>query len=170
MPPVKRRPYKPKSVTEIARNMSAIRSRENRTEVALRRALFASGLRYRKYGSGLYGHPDIVFPRARVVVFVDGDYWHGRTLREKGEEAVSSYYTEAQRTYWVPKLRRTVQRDAETTAALRSEGWLVLRFWESDVKANLQKTCDQIVKTVQRRSRAFTPNSLSYSDNGGGDE
>src|SRR4051794_32786568 len=104
-------PKKSKGTAEIARNMSAIRSANNRTEAALRKALHARGLRYRKQSSALIGKPDIVFPSAKVAVFVDGDYWHGRLLREKGLEAVTSYYSERQRDYWVAKLQRNVTRD-----------------------------------------------------------
>src|SRR6476661_7815375 len=79
---MRRKFYRPKNAEEIHRNMQAIRSSENRTELALSRAIHAMGLRYRKYGKNLPGRPDIVFPASRVVVFVDGDFWHARELVE----------------------------------------------------------------------------------------
>lgn len=145
------RPYRPKDAQEIRRNMSAIRSTENNTEANLRRVLHAMGFRYRKYRPGLPGKPDIVFPTERVVVFVDGDYWHGRLLRERGVDAVESYYkSHEQRSYWVDKLARNVARDEKVTTALEANGWLVLRFWESETKRNLQQIAEQIASHVRR--------------------
>ena len=140
-----------KGKAEVYRNMSAIRSKENRTETGLRKALFALGFRYRKYKSGLIGHPDIVFARARVVVFVDGDYWHGRLLREQGPVAVQSYFRSEQHHYWLPKLQNRVVRDDFVTSSLQGQGWTVLRFWESDVRKNLLAVRDQIAEEVKRR-------------------
>lgn len=144
-------PYRPKSREEIARNMSAIRSRENKTEAALRRALHAMGLRYRKYREGLPGRPDIVFPREKVAIFVDGDYWHGRAVRERGVEYLRSYYTSRQQEYWVNKLTRNIARDDRVTECLREMGWQVLRFWESDIKRDVRPAAKLIASLVRRR-------------------
>lgn len=131
--------------------MSAIRSNETRTEVALRKALHARGLRYRKNSAGLVGKPDIIFPSARVAVFVDGDYWHGRRLREDGIEALRRYYSASQQPYWIAKMQRNVARDDFVTAELRGKGWLVLRYWESNVKKDLERAADRITRVVQKR-------------------
>jgi DNA mismatch endonuclease (patch repair protein) len=142
---------RPKDRDEIARNMSAIRSRDNRTESELRRSLHRLGLRYRKYSAGLIGRPDIVFPAEKVAVFVDGDYWHGRMVREGGIEALQSYYTRKQQTYWVGKLSRNVARDDRVTAELQALGWKVLRFWESDIKKDVASAARRVAATVRRR-------------------
>ena len=147
---------RPKSSDEIRRNMSAIRSTENRTELALRRLLHAGGLRYRKNVRSLPGRPDIVFPSARVVVFIDGDYWHGRILVEEGAAALRRHFTKPQQGYWVSKITRNAQRDAEVTEALIEEGWCVLRFWESDTKRNIRKVANMIRRRVLNRRRAFS--------------
>ncbi len=131
--------------------MSAIRSRDNRTETQLRHALHRMGLRYRKYSAGLIGRPDIVFPTEKVAVFVDGDYWHGRMVREGGIEALQSYYTHKQQTYWVGKLSRNVTRDDRVTAELQSLGWKVLRFWESDIKRDVSPAARRVAAAVRRR-------------------
>jgi len=146
--------YKPKPREEIGRNMSAIRSSENKTESALRKALHAAGLRYRKYRSDLPGSPDIVFVRARVAVFVDGDFWHGRVLVEEGLAALKTRLRTPTRAYWITKFQRRVDRDMEVTRLLRSEGWLVLRFWESDIKGDVDRACRGIAAAVRRRHRA----------------
>src|SRR5215212_10158138 len=96
-----RKVYRPKPQAEIHRNMSAIRARENRAEVALRKALHAMGLRYRKYRRDLPGCPDFVFPREKIAVFVDGDYWHGRELVERGRTAFIRSLRMPNRDYWI---------------------------------------------------------------------
>jgi DNA mismatch endonuclease, patch repair protein len=140
--------YRPKSPNEIRRNMGAIRSTEAKTEVLLRRALFARGLRFRKNPKSVTGRPDICFPRERVAVFVDGDYWHGRLLLEQGIESVRNYYTAKQRAYWVPKLLRNVERDEYVTAILRDQGWIVIRIWESEVAKHLSAAVENIWRTI----------------------
>jgi DNA mismatch endonuclease, patch repair protein len=145
--------YRPKPADEVRRNMSAIRSRDNRTELALRKALFAAGLRFRLHRRDLSGNPDIVFVGARVAVFVDGDFWHARSLREKGIEAVRRAIRTPTQSYWLAKFARRVVRDDEVSEALRKEGWRVMRFWESDVKRDLQKTVRAVVRAVKRRGR-----------------
>jgi DNA mismatch endonuclease (patch repair protein) len=145
-----------KEPAEIYRNMSAIRSKENRTEAALRKSLFALGLRYRKYGAGLIGRPDIVFSRERLAIFIDGDYWHGRLLREGGEKAANAYFSRDKNNYWVPKLQRRIVRDDYVTRSLEELGWTVLRFWESEVKKHLLQVRDVIAGEVARRRGTTT--------------
>jgi DNA mismatch endonuclease (patch repair protein) len=143
-----------KTSGEIARNMSAIRSSNNRTETLLRSALFQIGLRYRIHAKNLIGKPDLVFPASKVAVFVDGDYWHGRQVREAGIESAKRHFSKRQQAYWLPKLRRNIVRDDLVTRSLESEGWRVLRFWESDVKNDLTSHRDKIADVVRARMDA----------------
>ena len=131
--------------------MSAIRASENRVEKSLRSALHRLGLRFRKYPRGLIGRPDIVFSRERVAVFVDGDYWHARILVEHGLDALVATLRTAQRDYWLLKFQRRVERDRHVTATLETEGWKVIRVWESDVKRAMKRTARQIAQVVRRR-------------------
>ena len=133
--------------------MSAIRSTGNQTEIALRKRLHALGLRYRVYVKGLAGRPDIVFLGPRVVVFVDGDYWHCRVLVEEGIDALQARLRTPSRDYWLAKFQRRVIRDLEVTQQLCDEGWLVVRLWESDVKRDIDKTARTIAAVVRRRRR-----------------
>lgn len=144
-----------KDKAEIARNMSAIHSTGNRTETALRKTLHAAGFRYRKYSPHVVGKPDIVFPRERIAVFVDGDYWHGRRLAEEGLEALALYYTPKQRRYWIPKLQRNIARDDAVTSALQRDGWYVIRLWESDVKRDVERASTQVARVVDRRRKGL---------------
>jgi len=105
--------------------MSAIRSRDNRTEVALRQSLHALGLRFRLHRRDLPGRPDIVFARERVAIFVDGDYWHARSVREATEDPYERFTAE-RRDYWRQKFERRIQLDDTATAALKASGWIVL--------------------------------------------
>lgn len=131
--------------------MSAIRSRDNRTELALRRCLHSFGLRYRLHPATILGKPDIVFVRERVAVFVDGDYWHARLLREQGMDALSSRLRNEGRDYWITKFTRRVVRDDEVTAALSYRGWLVLRYWESEIRRDVAPTARAIETAVRTR-------------------
>ena len=128
--------------------MSAIRSTGGKSEVALRSLLHRRGLRFRKNYTKLIGKPDIVFPGARVAVFIDGDYWHARVLREKGIEALYSRIKTANRDYWIDKFTKRVKRDDDVTAALEKDGWTVLRFWESDVRRDLEGVAGVIARLV----------------------
>src|SRR5690606_6627081 len=88
-----------------SRTMSRIRKTDTKPELIIRRLSFARGLRYRKHCAHLPGKPDLVFARARVAVFVDGDFWHGWQF-EKWEAKLSSVY-------WKEKIRRNRERDIE---------------------------------------------------------
>jgi DNA mismatch endonuclease (patch repair protein) len=147
--------HRRKDAAEVRRNMSAIRSSENRTEMALRHAVHALGLRYRKYASHLPGKPDFVFPLARVAVFVDGDYWHARELAEGKISTLQrrlSRLPTASRRYWWKKFRQRVVRDREVTAQLEAAGWFVIRMWESDVRLNVGRAASRIAVVVRRRA------------------
>lgn len=122
--------------------MSQIRGRNTGPEIALRQALFRSGLRYR-IRSRLPGRPDIVFVRERVVVFVDGCFWH-RCPKHATFPATNA-------PFWEHKLRRNVERDREVTLNLRTSGWLVMRFWEHEVRTREEAAAERVRRAVLRR-------------------
>ncbi len=128
--------------------MSAIRSTGGKAEVALRSILHRRGLRFRKNDKRLVGKPDIVFAGARVAVFVDGDYWHARVLRERGPAALGERIKTANRAYWIDKFTRRVARDDEVAAQLGALGWTVLRLWESDVRGDPEAAADLVERAV----------------------
>jgi DNA mismatch endonuclease, patch repair protein len=141
--------YRPKPADEIRRNMSAIRSGGNQAEVALRKEVHRMGLRFRVYPRHVFGRPDFVFPGKRVAVFVDGDFWHGRVLIEQGMDALRERHRD--RAYWVDKMIKRVQRDELVTKTLEESGWLVLRFWESEVRADVGRLAGVIRDAVVGR-------------------
>jgi len=128
--------------------MAAIRSRDTGPEHALRRALTASGVKgYRCHLRSLPGKPDIAFTRWRVAVFVDGAFWHGHpdhfTVGKLGD-------------YWDEKIHRTQVRDGEQTAALHEIGYLVLRFWDFDVRADPGACVETIRAAIQDHRDAMS--------------
>ena len=131
--------------------MSAIRSTGGKTEVRLRSMLHRRGLRFRKNVKDLPGKPDIVFSKPKVAVFIDGDYWHGRAIRETGWGYFDENFKSENKLYWRAKLERNIGRDAAVTEQLGQSGWLVLRFWESDVKKNTENIAGAIEAAVRSR-------------------
>ena len=116
-------------------------------EIMLRQELWGLGLRYRKHVSKLPGKPDIVFERARVVIFCDGDFWHGRNWEK--QRAKLSHGTNAP--YWLEKIASNRERDARNNAILAESGWLVIRLWETDIKRDSRTIAQQIAGCVHAR-------------------
>ncbi|HEY8581984.1 MAG TPA: very short patch repair endonuclease [Capillimicrobium sp.] len=111
----------------VTASMKGNRRADTRPELALRSALHARGLRFRKdlmirTADGTRTKADIVFTRARVAVFVDGCFWHG--CPDHGTKPKANAH------YWGPKLAKNRERDARVTAALAADGWTVVRLWE----------------------------------------
>ena len=137
------------SSERASKTAKAIGRKETKAEVALRKALWALGLRYRKNVASLPGRPDIVLGKYRVVVFVDGDFWHGRDW----EARLAKLQRGSNAPYWVAKIAANMERDRRKTAELEAAGWTVVRVWERDIQLHLRKTADRIhVLCAQRRS------------------
>jgi DNA mismatch endonuclease (patch repair protein) len=132
--------------------MSAIRSTGNKTETNLRKMLFKAGYRYRKYLAGLPGRPDIVFMKAKIAIFVDGDYWHARVISENGPKAYEPGLRTSNKDYWMKKFKRRLEIDKAVNERLAALGWCVLRFWESDIKGDLTSAFSIIGYHLQSRS------------------
>lgn len=116
--------------------MSHVKGKDTKPEVRLRKALWAKGLRYR-LNYKLPGKPDLVFVAARVVVFVDGCFWHG--CPEHGT------IPETNRAFWEKKIRRNIERDREVTEELGEMGWTVLRVWTHELKGDLDDVVYDVV-------------------------
>src|SRR5690606_12208528 len=98
------RPYKPRDAAVTSRMMSAVRGKDSKAEIAIRKALWSRGLRYRLHRASLPGRPDLVFSRYRSVLFVDSDFWHARALVEGDEETFRSTIRGQRQEWWVAKL------------------------------------------------------------------
>ncbi len=134
--------YRSWASSEAARKvMSANRRRDTRPELAVRRLVHAAGLRYRVDSRpipSLNRRADLVFSRARVAVFIDGCYWHGCPAHGTRAKVNGDY--------WLAKIQRNRDRDAETNRLLRAAGWVVLRAWEHELP---HEVAARVVATVR---------------------
>jgi DNA mismatch endonuclease (patch repair protein) len=125
-----------------SRVMAAIRSKDTKPELAVRSALRRRGASgYRLHVATLPGRPDIAFTRWRVAVFLDGAFWHGHPAHFNSETASE---------YWRAKIARTQERDRLANQQLQAAGWIVLRFWDFEVK----KCLDDLVSEIEAALRA----------------
>lgn len=133
--------------------MSRIRGSDTKPEMRVRRALHARGLRYRLHRRDLPGTPDIVFPRAKVAVFVHGCYWH----RHESCRLTTTPSTNTE--FWQRKFDGNVARDRKAAQQLVERGWQVMTVWECETRkpAQLQAVVDRIEKEIRSR---VTPNIL----------
>lgn len=121
--------------------MRGVRSRDTAPEVAIRRALWRAGLRYRVNARQAGARPDVSFPAARVAVFVDGCFWHGCPEHYRPpKENVG---------FWAEKIARTRARDAADNARLEAAGWTVLRFWDCDVQDDVSVVISRVRDAVR---------------------
>lgn len=127
-----------------SKNMSRIRSTNSKPEETVRKYLFSKGLRYRKNVRKLPGCPDIVLPKYKTVVFVNGCFWHkhdcGRFVWPTSNEE-----------YWHKKINRNIERDADNLRTLTEQGWRVITIWECQLKKkvaeeNLLRLYNEIIK------------------------
>ncbi|OUO51980.1 very short patch repair endonuclease [Desulfovibrio sp. An276] len=141
--------------------MSSIKSKNTVPELLLRKALWREGLRYRVNYSKLPGKPDIVFTKYKIAIFCDGDFWHGhnwviRKMSSLDEEL--SHYSE----FWRNKINRNIQRDAKVNKELSDLGWDVLRFWESDIKEDINSCVKNVKELLEtKKVRAGHTDSCS---------
>ena len=129
------------------RNMQAIRSKDTTIELRMRKALWERGIRYRKNYKKLIGKPDIAITKYKIAIFCDSDYWHGYDWENRNQRIKSN------RDYWVPKIERNMERDREVTAALQDEGWLVLRFWEWQIRKQLDECVEEVLQSIEARKQ-----------------
>ena len=127
------------------RNMQAIHSKDTTIELLLRKALWERGVRYRKNYKKLIGKPDIAITKYKIAVFCDSDYWHGYDWENRNQRIKSN------RDYWVPKIERNMARDREDTEALQRDGWLVLRFWEWQIRKHLSECVESVLQAIETR-------------------
>ena len=127
--------------------MSSIKGRDSLVEMDLAKSLWRKGYRYRKNDKKVYGKPDLTFKRLKVAIFVDGDFWHGKDWDEK------KFQIKSRREFWWPKIERNIQRDKEVNRELINSGWLVLRFWESDIKKDINSCLKLIESKISERKQ-----------------
>lgn len=125
-------------------NMSRIRARDTGPEVMVRKYLFKKGMRFRKNDGRLPGHPDIVLPKYRTVIFVNGCFWHGH------EGCRYATVPKTNVDFWIRKIETNRKRDERTVEKLHSLGWNVITIWEcqlgkGDAEHTLQDLFEQLI-------------------------
>jgi DNA mismatch endonuclease (patch repair protein) len=120
--------------------MSRIRGFDTKVEVLFRRALNRHRVRFVANDMTLPGRPDLVFRRARLIVFIDGNFWHGYQFpRWKARLGP----------YWQEKIERNRRRDVRNHRKLRRTGWTVIRLWEHQIKADLDGCVERVLNAVR---------------------
>ncbi len=124
-------------------NMSRIRSKNTKPEEVVRKYLFSQGFRYRKNVRTLPGCPDIVLPKYKTVIFVNGCFWHKH-------DCPRFVWPSTNREYWEPKILRNVERDRENCVLLQNQGWIVVTIWECELsKLNKDNRLNQLVEEIK---------------------
>lgn len=129
------------SKTKRSEIMSNISDRDSRMEISVRKALFSTGLRYRKNVKSLPGKPDVVLPKYKTVVFLHGCFWHGH------EGCKASKLPESRTEFWEKKIRENVERDKRTAEELKHNGWKVIIVWQCELN-NERKRQDRLARLI----------------------
>ena len=124
--------FSPKERSAIMRK---IRGKDTKPELTLRKLLYQRGLRYRLHAKDIVGKPDIVFRSRKIVIFVDGDWWHGRNYRKEAERYPP---------FWQEKIKRNMKRDRKVNRELKKVGWDVIRVWQKDLQKQPDKYAQEI--------------------------
>ena len=124
-------------------NMSHIRSTNSKPEEIVRKYLFAEGFRYRKNVKKLPGCPDIVLPKYKTVIFVNGCFWHKH-------DCPRFVWPSSNQDYWRPKILRNIERDNQSRKELETLGWKVITVWECELKKNvLNETLGKLIAELK---------------------
>lgn len=120
--------------------MSQIKGKDTGPEVKVRSTLHNLGFRYRKHDKSLPGKPDIVFSKEKVVIFIDGDFWHGYRF---------PLWKKTLSAFWQDKIEKTRNRDTKYHKKLKKDGWTVMRIWQHEIERDLPTCVYRIIKVVQ---------------------
>lgn len=134
-------PIKKKKPLNRSQIMSRIKSKNTSIEKTLGKAMWAAGLRYRKNVRTVYGVPDFVFKSKKIAIFCDSEFWHGKKFLN-GETIKTNT------AFWEQKILRNITRDKEVNICLKSEGWIVLRFWQKEIEKNVESCVQKILQAM----------------------
>lgn len=139
------------NLTPIQRHksMSHIKSANSKIEIILRKALWQSGIRYRKNYKKLPGKPDIVFVKKKIAIFCDSEFWHGKDWEHQ------KLRINTNKSYWLIKIERNIERDKAVNSELKKLGWTVMRFWGNDILKNTDKCIEQIMLIYNKKTIAL---------------
>tara|TARA_B100000315_G_scaffold36133_1_gene30852 strand:- start:2123 stop:2527 length:405 start_codon:yes stop_codon:yes gene_type:complete len=133
-----------RSQEHIHNNMSAVRASDSKIEQKLAKALWNANFRYRKQYSKLPGKPDFVLIKQKIAIFCDSHFWHGYKWKKKEFEHKKN------KQFWRKKIERTIQRDREVNQELKRREWKVIRFWEHEIKENIEKCIRKVKEEIKK--------------------
>mgnify|MGYP003447387777 FL=1 len=124
--------------------MQAVKNKGSKIEIALAKALWAKGHRYRKNDKSVYGKPDLTLKRYNLAIFVDSEFWHGKNwdIHKKDHKT--------NKAFWHKKIERNIERDKLVNKMLIKDGWTVLRFWGKDIENELDLCLTKIQKAINK--------------------
>lgn len=122
-------------------NMSQIKGKNTKPEILLRKLLGLNNVKGYRIHHELIGKPDIVFPKKKIAVFIDGCFWH------KCKKCFVE--PETRKKFWIEKINGNVKRDKEVNRVLRKKGWKILRFWEHQVRKSPNKIVSKIIEELK---------------------
>lgn len=135
---IKMKHQKLETTPEISKRMSKIKSKRNKPETLLAKALWHKGYRYRLNYKKLKGSPDIALTKYHIAIFIDGEFWHGKDFNQFKQKEHNN------KDYWIEKISENKKRDEKVDKELLQEGWIVLRFWSRDVLNYLDACIQEI--------------------------
>ena len=132
-----------KTKEQISYNMQSVKNKDSVIELTLRKELWNRGIKYRKNVKSIFGHPDLAFIGKKVAIFVDSEFWHGYDWEKRKKDF------KTHQEFWIPKIERNIARDKEVNEKLQSDGWLVIRFWGKEIKEDVNKCVERIIKEIE---------------------
>lgn len=128
------------SKEQISKNMRAVKSKGSKIELLLGKSIWNKGIRYRKNNKTIFGKPDFSIKRLKLAIFVDGDFWHGKDWQNRKNDHKSN------KKFWLDKIERNISRDREVNIYLKTQGWIVLRFWGSQINRNVDSCAERVYR------------------------
>ena len=133
-------------------NMSQIRGKDTKPEEIVRKYLFSQGFRYRKNVASLPGKPDIVLPKYRTCIFVNGCFWHGH------EGCKYFVWPKSNSEFWYKKIHENIERDIRNNEKLVTAGWNVITIWECELKRNNKdQTLEKVLQKIMNQKKNTCP-------------
>jgi DNA mismatch endonuclease Vsr len=123
--------------------MRAVKASGSKIEQKLGKALWSTSLRYRKQHSKLPGKPDFVLVKHKIAIFCDSHFWHGYQWEKRKKDHKSN------KEFWYKKIERNIERDKEVNELLSQMGWIVIRFWEHEIKADVEKCVERVKEKIR---------------------
>ena len=132
-----------------SKTMSKIKGINSKPELLLRKELWKENIRFRIHRKDLVGRPDIVIEKYQLAIFIDGDFWYGYQWQKRKPKSNQQF--------WIPKIERNMQRDHFVNQSLLAMGFVVMRFWEHEIKQNLDACVNQVKLYIEAARKGRVP-------------